>query len=489
MSRRLKERIRPMQIALRERKLGHRGLEKALSLLVLLVTGLLLLSIRVRVVLIAVLGLASLAFVALLVLHPLLSACLLTFLAYGQVSAAFIPGAFSGLLAVSLLAWVVRFFLGTDSTISGTMVDLAVLVYVLTLLISVLFSSALEASGPELLLVLKWLLLYGLLVNTVRGEKAAVWTSMFLLAGATLSGLIGLWTFSQERTLIPLGAVFRASGLAGNPNILALLAVTALPLAIYMMIASRKAVVTILFAGVALVLTGANLVTLSRTGIVAMVLVFALVAIRERHRLWVRVAVVGTILVLPALIPPEFWRRAASTGLNIADFSAYLRTGAMTTGITMFKESPLVGTGLGTYLLKSAESGDTIFPLVAHNMYLHVLAESGLVGLAAMLFLIGSSLGLMRRAEKLARRGSTVFYLARGYQISYVAFLASGLLLSIQTHQSFWLFPAASVFLFSAANATSAGDKDAGGVADVCQTGASLGKRRALRQFPPDESR
>jgi hypothetical protein len=56
----------------------------------------------------------------------------------------------------------------------------------------------------------------------------------------------------------------------------------------------------------------------------------------------------------------------------------------------------------------------------------------------------------MMRAEKAAPRGTSMFHLARAYQTSYVTFLACGFLLSIQSHQSFWLFPAASVFLWSA---------------------------------------
>jgi O-antigen ligase len=123
----------------------------------------------------------------------------------------------------------------------------------------------------------------------------------------------------------------------------------------------------------------------------------------------------------------------------------------MRAGLAMFSENPVTGIGLGAYLEKSTQYGDIIWPLVAHNMYLHVLAESGIVGLACMLFVVAATFGLMRRAERIAPRGSSVFYLARAYQMSYLAYLICGLLTSIQLNQTFWFMPAASVFLLQAA--------------------------------------
>jgi O-antigen ligase len=55
--------------------------------------------------------------------------------------------------------------------------------------------------------------------------------------------------------------------------------------------------------------------------------------------------------------------------------------------IAMFKESPLLGKGLGTFL-KHLPSYSNIYNQYAHNSYLQLLVESGVVGLTPFLFII-----------------------------------------------------------------------------------------------------
>jgi O-antigen ligase len=426
------------------------GVERKALLVVLLFTTLLLACLKFRVLLIAVLAILGAVLVAGLVISPASAGYMLTFLAYGHVSSAFLPGVFSALLAVSFTAWIVRALLGSDVSFSATRVDLALLLYVCTMLLSMLFSTTPETGGPFLLLTAKWLVFYALLVNIVSTEKAALWVTGGMLMGALLSGLVGLWVFSQERMLVVLGAVFRAAGLAGDPNELALVMVTAMPVSACMIGIVRGKPLKALFIATTLALVAANLVTLSRTGLVVMVVVLLLIAFHEKGRPWVKVAVVLFIVVLPFVVPAQFLRRI-TLALLVGDYSAYLRSSAMAAGLRMFAENPITGVGLGAYLGKSIQYGDLLFPLVAHNMYLHVLAETGILGFSALLFVIGSSFHNMRLAERAAAEGSPLWSLIRGYRIAYVAFLLSGFLLTIQFNQSFWYMSAASVFLLRAA--------------------------------------
>ena len=435
---------------------GRAAVERFLSAAVLLTAALLMAAARVRVLFILVLALVGVGAAAAVTLHPLLATCLLTFLAYGNVSSAYVPGLYSAALGLAIVATVLRAALTSDSTISGTKVDLALLVYVLTLLLSVLFSPTPEASGPALMLIVKSLLLYFVVVNLVRDTRSAVFVSCSLLAGAFLGAALGLWSFSRGNVLVQLGVAYRASGLAGNANELAIIMVTAMPIAAYMTALTKSRVLRTVLAVVTLALIAANFATLARTGLISMVVVLVAIAVRERRRTWVKAGVAVFIVLLPLLIPAGFWLRLAGSGLLTGDYSSYLRSGAMRAGVTMFSENPITGVGLGAYLDKATQYGDILWPLVAHNMYLHVLAESGLVGLAGMVFLIAATFGLLRRAETTAPAGSPIFYLARAYQMSYVAFLVCGLLTSIQLNQSFWFMPAASVFLLQAARSEGA---------------------------------
>ncbi|MFH0778033.1 MAG: O-antigen ligase family protein [Candidatus Eisenbacteria bacterium] len=425
--------------------------ERGLSVLVLLTTALLLACFKVRAVLIPVLAVAGTLFVALLVLHPLVSTGVLAFLAYGDVSSAFLPGAFSVVLMLGFVAWIARSLLSSDFTISATKVDLALGVYLAALLVSMLFSTSPEAGGRELLLVAKWLAFYVLLVNTVRDRKAVVTVSAALVLGAALSGVVALWVFSRETMMSIFGAVFRAAGLAGNPNELAIVMVTVLPISVYMIAVTKRRSTRLLFAAATMVLVAANFTTLARTGLLAMLLVFAMIAVSERRRTWTRVVLVVFLVAFPLVIPKGFWLRFAASGVLGTDYSAAVRAGAMRAGASMIAENPVTGAGLGMYLAKSTQYGDIIFPLVAHNMFLHVTAECGLLGLSAMLFLIATSFSAMGAAEKLTSRSSQLFHLIRAHRMAYVAYLVCGLFTSIQFNQSFWYMPAASVFLLQAA--------------------------------------
>ncbi|UCF78664.1 MAG: O-antigen ligase family protein [Candidatus Eiseniibacteriota bacterium] len=430
--------------------------ERWLTVLVLATTALLLASLKVRPLLVLLLAAAGAGVVILLVLQPAAAVCVLAFLAYGHFSAAFLPGVFSALLGAAFLAWLIRVLLNSESTISATRVDLALLLYVSTLLISMVFSRTPEEGGPHLLLMARWLVFYVLMVNIVRSESLVVKVSAFVLLGALASGVVGLWGFSQERLLVRLGSVFRASGLASNPNELAIVMITAIPISAYMMGVVRGRLVRACFFAAIVVLVAATIVTLARTGLMGMLIVFLVIAVRERRSRWVKIGVLLFVLILPILIPPEFWLRLAGGSFFGGDYSSLVRSGAMRAGVRMFAENPITGVGLGTYLGKSTQYGDIIFPLVAHNMFLHVLVENGILGLGAMLFLVGSVLRNIRLAEKTARSGSPLFYLARGYQASYVAYLFSGLFTSIHFNQSFWFLAAASVFLLQAARRQSA---------------------------------
>jgi O-antigen ligase len=430
--------------------------ETKLSILVLLTAALLLACLKSRVVLIPVLGVVGILLLTLLLLYPLAVPCLLTFLAYGHASAAFAPGAFSIILILGLFAWAVGKLLSSDPSISGTRVDLALVLYVLALLLSMLFSRNPEAGGPTLFLAAKWLAFYVLAVNTVRDERGVILVSTFLVAGAAISGAVAVWAFSHAKMPFVVGTVFRATGLAGNPNELAVVMITALPIAAYMARVARRNYAKLLFAAAALTLVLANLVSLSRTGLIGMVLVVVLIAVRERHSVWAKTAALVFVVGVPLIIPRGFWLRFAAWGTLGGDYSALVRTGAMHAGFRMIAENPVTGIGLGTFLDRSTQYGDTLSPLVAHNMFLHVTAESGVLGLAAMLFLIVSSLASLGAAERLSGAGSSVFYLARGFRVSYVVYLVCGLFGSIQLNQSFWFMPAASVFLLRAARRSAA---------------------------------
>ncbi|RNC63056.1 MAG: hypothetical protein AWM53_01678 [Candidatus Dichloromethanomonas elyunquensis] len=130
--------------------------------------------------------------------------------------------------------------------------------------------------------------------------------------------------------------------------------------------------------------------TSSRGGIITLtvILIGALILLPNRKAvLWVLgLGVLCGAIVL--FIRPDIWDRMAMVFMNYADYN-YQRLYLWKAGIAIFKDHPVLGTGLGTFQtvfmnhylsLKNVADGATL----SHTTILTVAAELGVVGLAVL---------------------------------------------------------------------------------------------------------
>jgi O-antigen ligase len=121
-------------------------------------------------------------------------------------------------------------------------------------------------------------------------------------------------------------------------------------------------------------------------------------------------------------------------------------------GWRMVRANPVLGVGAGNYTNSAVhyllEPGDikrsdyiVDQPKVAHNVYLQVLAELGVVGLALFVGVIGFSLlSVARAARAFARAGDrSMELLARGLLIAMVGLLAAFFFASAIYSKQLWL--------------------------------------------------
>jgi O-antigen ligase len=145
----------------------------------------------------------------------------------------------------------------------------------------------------------------------------------------------------------------------------------------------------------------ALLLTQSRGGLlayVAILIVAAYILAPNRKARMRRLALVLVVCVLAAAVAGFFFQRLG----EIDDYTAVSRLAIWGGAFTVFARSPVVGAGFGNLrplmggLLGLPEGwmGD------AHNLYLELLAESGLVGFIAFAFLIVSALRAARRCMR-----------------------------------------------------------------------------------------
>lgn len=107
------------------------------------------------------------------------------------------------------------------------------------------------------------------------------------------------------------------------------------------------------------------------------------------------------------------------TTINSNDESIVVRQQLNAAAVRLWQQSPIIGVGLGNFLVelpKALPSREIYFLQPVHNIYLLVLAETGVIGLAWSLLFIGKGImGLVLRIrEKKKRKLFSIWHLSFG---------------------------------------------------------------------------
>jgi len=389
--------------------------------------------------------------------------------------------AFALLLLLPFLAYVVvgrRPFVVTPA--------LALMVgYLVVLVLSAVIGGggAPSTVGPIVTFLGEGLLLYVLVSNVVRttGQmRAVMWTLM--LAGAFM-GLISIWqelTHSYHATLGGLAQVDatgfdvqtqlagvelrpRLAGPIGEKNRYAQILLVLVPLAVSRVRAERERWLRLLAAGCAVLILSGVLLTFSRGAAVAMLLLFvAMAVLGELSGRQVLVLAV-TMAALVIVVAPDYVARvqslaavdsALSTGSG-ADGAIVGRATENLAALYVFRDHPALGVGPGQFFRRySAIYGNALDLRFlqtnrrAHNLYLEIAADTGALGLAAFLAIVGVTMAqLWRLTVFWRRRDEALASLSRAFLLALVAYLATGIFLQLAYERYFW-------FLLALANAT-----------------------------------
>jgi O-antigen ligase len=212
--------------------------------------------------------------------------------------------------------------------------------------------------------------------------------------GAVAASAIAFWRYFHNQQTYYLR--YAASGF--DPNDFGLVLALAIPLALYLAIRDRSAL-RWLYLAIVPTLIAAVLLTASRASLIAtfVALSFAVLAWREADR---TVRVVSLVLVaalalsLVRFAPAAQRKRLATIPNEITRGTLHDRTRIWKTGLKVLKQHPILGIGSGAYpkavepwLGKPKIAG---FQYVAHNTFLSVLVECGIVGFAIYAVLFGT---------------------------------------------------------------------------------------------------
>jgi O-antigen ligase len=186
-------------------------------------------------------------------------------------------------------------------------------------------------------------------------------------------------------------ARYAAAGI--NANDLGLLLALGVPMALYLLARSRsKIIVMVCWLQLALAST-ATLLTGSRGGMISLAVAFSMfpliVPAMPRLRKRLSMAMLAGVLAGSAyIVPPQTWDRLLKVGSELTGGTLTHRTLIWAAGWDVFREHPLLGVGSGAYPASVQTRLD--IAIVAHNSFLSVLVELGVIGALLLAGLLGS---------------------------------------------------------------------------------------------------
>jgi O-antigen ligase len=268
-------------------------------------------------------------------------------------------------------------------------------------------------------------------VDSPRRFEAVLWViagSMSILALSTVVrgvaiGYPGTFTNTLGGLGAPVGPT--GEGAMRDNNAFARVLVLSLPLCWILARQARRRSAKLLALLCGAVIVSGLVMTFSRTGGIAAAVVGAAALLWVRPR-WKAVAVLLVVATLAFALAPEQYRGRLQS-VSPDDWSLKLRYRIWARGLEMTKARPLLGVGIGTFTEHYARMAPPP-KRSAHNVFIEVLAEMGVLGLLSYLALL--AMVLWRLSRLAAARSEWTRVVARGLLLGLLGFLIMSTTLS-----------------------------------------------------------
>ena len=408
---------------------------------------------------------------------------------------------FSLLVIIGLMFWGFNILKKEKFKIISNPLNIPVLSFVIICVLSLIWSDSPFISLKELPLFLAGPLLYFIVVNNIHDKKQI---NRIISATLIIGGLFGIYGILQYNGIDfafwignhGRGKVF---GLFGNAGYFAGYLMFPLPIAISLFFVCRNKVKKILLLIGILAMGGALLVTLTRgsylaLGISSIIMFFLFLSscrnffIKDNKKILIIILIAIIVTTFLFVVPNPlnkqgtviFKIKSRISVTQLSNDSSLKRREAMWGFSTlMIKDRPLFGSGLGTfkyntlrYQAKFFDQGQNraLYPYgvadKAHNEYLQLGAELGIIGLGIFLWLIISYFNYGVKKLK-SIKDKYILGIVIGLIGSIVAFLVDGLFwfpLRLPTNTAmFWLALGLTIVTIKtevSADKTNIGQKD-----------------------------
>jgi putative inorganic carbon (hco3(-)) transporter len=352
-----------------------------------------------------------------------------------------------------------------------------IVVFLLVQILGTIFADDVSSAFDELTTFLvEGIGLYFLIINTIRSVDTLRWVVWVLLAVGTFLGLL---SFYQDATKtynnnyggfaqMSLAVIDTGSGTAGadtqprlagpigEKNRYAQVMLMLVPLGLFWAVSARRRLPRLLALGAAAAASIGVALTFSRGAAVGFALVLLImIALGYIRPFQVVLVVIAVALLLVAV--PTYGNRLGSlvdlTSIISGDTSSGSPDGAVlsraTEGIAallVFADHPLIGVGPGRfpsyYRLYADDVGIRVLNAdrQAHDLYLHIASETGILGLIAFMGILGLTLrDLIRVRRRWLTSRPDIAAMATGLLLAVVTYMTTGLFLHLSYARYFWL--------------------------------------------------
>jgi O-antigen ligase len=297
--------------------------------------------------------------------------------------------------AVGLLAVLDR---GRVRGISLVMILMAA--YVIWASVTYFWSGDPELTIEIILSYVQLLVMVWLIWQLAPDRRRQVMLMQSYLAGTALS--------AAGTVLVTLtnGMSGRQGAFNMNPNDVGLRLALGLPIAIYLSAREKSAIKVWLYRLYMVLCAVAIFSTASRGALLALCAAGLMIPLTFRHwsaRQRAAMAVVGVlgVVVAIALVPRSAWERLGTTSQEVSSGTMDSRTVIWHAGMDVFLEHPFVGVGIGSFPVSMERQ--VVTPWVAHNTFLSILVEQGVIGFSLFLMMFAAMVYLSLHMPSLER--------------------------------------------------------------------------------------
>lgn len=265
------------------------------------------------------------------------------------------------------------------------------------------------------------------------------------------------WGFAQAEVKNIIGDVsdYRAGGPLGSTNYYAMILVVLVPLALDRLWHEKQPALRFLALWAFIVCTLSILFTFSRGGFLALVVVLAIMIVRESIKPRKILLSLALLFIVWQFIPNNYTERI-STSLDLLpgvgadarnEVSFRGRTSEVLVAWQIFADHPILGVGLNNYKYYYQQYAKPLGwdnrreERSAHNLYLETAAETGLIGLAAFLAVVGVAFWRAYQSQKMFMRAGHYDEAAVTFalMVALVGYLVASQFLHGAYPRFFWL--------------------------------------------------